>query len=97
VLEYVTITLGVITGVAGAVAYIYRRGRTDGIDNACELRIKDDIQSVKSEVVNMKSEGIAEHKEIKADIKTLNSKVDEIKGSTDVIKSLFQDHISQKS
>jgi hypothetical protein len=90
VLEYVTIGLGIVASAAGVIAWIYRRGKSDGIDTACEQRIKKDIQ-------DMRVEGEAEHRVIKADIKTLNSKVDEIKGSTDVIKSLFQDHISQKS
>ena len=92
-LEYVTIGLAVISGIAGAIAYIYRRGRTDGIDTACEQRIKEDIQSIGVKVDDMKEEGDKVHSEIVHDMKELNSKVDQIKGSTDVIRTLFQQHI----
>lgn len=87
-LEYVSVVLGVIAGITTAVAYVYRRGRTDGIDNACELRIKEDVQSVKAEIKNMETKGDREHKEIYNKMAIIDSKIDRVVGSVDIIKEL---------
>lgn len=90
VLEYVATGLGVIAGVASGVAYVYRRGKSDGIDHACERRIKEDIQGVKAEVISMKEEGEIVHKE-------LSQKIDTIKGSQDIILDLFKHNLTHKT
>ena len=60
-LEYVTIGLGVIAGVAATIAWIYHRGVHSGMDTACEKRIKDDIADVKQTIINMEKHGDAVH------------------------------------
>jgi hypothetical protein len=89
VIEYVATAMGIIAGAAGGIAYVYRRGHSDGIDNACELRIKEDIRVVKEEIISIKESWELAHNE-------LNKKIDNIKGSQDIILDLFKHNITPK-
>ena len=57
VIEYVAAGLGVIAGVASVAAFIYRRGVSSGLDNACEKRIRDDFADLKDTVIKMEAHG----------------------------------------
>jgi hypothetical protein len=60
-----------------------------GVDNACELRIKEDIRVVKEEIISIKESWELAHNE-------LNKKIDNIKGSQDIILDLFKHNITPK-
>ena len=94
-LEYITIGLAVISGVTGVLAWIYKRGHKDGIDSACEKRIKEDIKAVEKSVEIITKEKREEHKQIYNKISDVDSKVDEIKGSVDIMKDLLSGHINK--
>ena len=81
VLEYIAIGLAILTGIAATIAYIYRRGISQGIDTACGKRIEDKIDA-------MQEEGDIIHKELKSEIKKVSSKVDKLVGSFDTFIKL---------
>jgi hypothetical protein len=95
VFEYIATILAVATGIAGAAAFIYKRGHIDGIDSACEQRIKEDIRGLKESVDDMGRDKDEAHKEIFTKISDVDSKVDQIKGSVDVMKDLLNGHLTQ--
>jgi hypothetical protein len=97
VFEYIATLFAVATGVAGTVAFIYKRGHRDGIDSACEQRIKEDIRGLKESVDTIGIEKETAHKEIFTKISDVDSKVDQIKGSVDVMKDLLNGHLTRNS
>lgn len=74
VLEYIAVGLGVLTGIAAAIAYIYRRGISQGIDTACGKRIEKKLDA-------MQKEGDTIHNELKKEIGLVHSAVDNLQGS----------------
>lgn len=83
VLEYIAIGLGVLTGVAAAIAYIYRRGISQGIDTACGKRIEKKLN-------DLKTDGDKVHKELKDEIHEINGKVDKLTGAFETIKEFIK-------
>lgn len=94
-LEYVTVGLAILAAIAATVAFIYRKGRTDGIDNACEDRIKESIADVKTTMEKDSKENNATHKLIFSNMSKIESKIDNIQGSQEVIKDLITRHITK--
>jgi len=87
-IEFVTAGLGVTTGIAALLAYIYHRGKSDGIDSACEVRIKDEIKKIKKSADEHAKDDIIVHKELFKKVDIVDSKIDKLAGSVDVIKSI---------
>ena len=87
-IEYLAVALGVTTGVAGLLAYIYRRGKSDGIDSACEIRIKDEIKKIKKSADEHAKDDIVVHNRLFKKIDVVDSKIDKLVGSIDVIKDI---------
>jgi len=83
VLEYIAVGLAVITGIAATIAYIYRRGISQGIDTACGKRIEKKLN-------DLKTDGDKVHKELKDEIHEINGKVDKLTGSFETIKELIK-------
>jgi len=81
VLEYISIGLAIVAGIAATIAYIYRRGISQGIDTACGKRIENKIDA-------MQKEGDTIHNELKSEMKTISSKVDHLVGSFDTFLKL---------
>jgi hypothetical protein len=102
VLEYVSISLGIIAAIAGTLAWVYRRGHSDGLDSADEQSIKKDIsgldtkiEEVKTEQVSLRKHDDKVHGEIFTNIQRIDSKIDKLQGSSEVIQKLFRDHIAK--
>jgi len=71
-LEYLTGGLAILVGVLGVLAWVYHRGRKEGMDTACERRIKEKIDGV--------IKAVADHKKEDHDIhEKLFDKIDEVK------------------
>ena len=87
-IEYVAIFLGATTGIAGLLAYIYRRGKIDGIDSACEIRIKDEIKKIKKSADEHAKDDIIVHNRLFKKIDNVDSKIDKLVGAVDVIKDI---------
>lgn len=87
-IEFLVAGLGVTTGIAGLLAYIYRRGKSDGIDSACEIRIKDEIKKLKKNADEHAKDDVIVHIELFKKIDIVDSKIDKLAGSVDVIKSI---------
>ncbi len=87
-IEFLVAGLGVTTGIAGLLAYIYRRGKSDGIDSACEIRIKDEIKKIKKSADEHAKDDIIVHQRLNKKIDIVDSKIDKLVGSVDVIKSI---------
>ena len=83
VLEYISIGLAIVAGIAATIAYIYRRGITQGIDTACGSRIEEKLDE-------MKEEGDEIHNELKKEIHEIHSKVDNLIGAFDTFKELIK-------
>lgn len=81
VLEYIAIGLAILTGIAATIAYIYRRGISQGIDTACGKRIEEKIDA-------LQKDGDIVHKELKTEIKKVSTKVDTLVGSFDTFMKL---------
>ena len=94
-IEYITVGLGVTTGIATVIAVVYKRGIHEGMDTACEVQIKKDIKLIKTDLSDAKEEAINEHKEIRDDITNMRSDISEIKGSTTVIKELITKYVTK--
>ncbi len=80
-LEIISIGLAIVAGIAATIAYIYRRGISQGIDTACGKRIEQKIDA-------MQTEGDTIHNELKSEMKTVSSKVDHLVGSFDTFLKL---------
>jgi len=83
VLEYISIGLAVIAGIAATIAYIYRRGISQGIDTACGKRIEDKLDE-------LKKDGDKVHKELQDEIKTMHGKINNLQGSFETFKELIK-------
>lgn len=83
VIEYIAVGLGIVAGIAATIAYIYRRGISQGIDTACGKRIEDKLDK-------LKKEGDTVHKELKNEIHEINGKIDKLTGSFEIIKELIK-------
>ena len=88
VLEYVTGGLAVAAATFGSLAWLYRRGQSDGMDSACEKRIKDKIDLQGEKIDKMEGRSDERYSE-------LGTKIDEVRGSVDVIKDLFTQHLTK--
>lgn len=91
-LEYFVGGLTVLVILMGGLAWIYRRGRSDGIDNACEKRIKDKVDEVVKAVKDHKADDIKTHKELFTKIDNVESKIDVLQGSFEIIKNYISSH-----
>ncbi len=83
VLEYIVVGLAVITGIAATIAYIYRRGISQGIDTACGKRIEDKIDKLQTDGDNI-------HKELKEEIHEIHGKIDKLTGSFETFQELIK-------
>ncbi len=94
-IEYITVGLGITTGIATVIAVVYKRGIHEGMDTACEVQIKKDIKFIKTDLSDAKEEAILEHKEIRDDITNMRSDIAQIKGSTKVIEGIVTKYMSK--
>ena len=95
-LEYVTAGLGVIAGISAAIAYVYRKGKSDGMDDACENRIKKDIHDLGEKVdANAKANDTV-HAQLFSNVKDIGTKIDKLQGSSEVIQELITNHLTKK-
>ena len=93
--EFISAGLAVTTAVAGTFAYLYRKGRTDGIDQACENRIKEKIQEV-SDLLDQKSRANDDiHDILFKNMNKMDGKIDTLIGSTEVIKELVTKQLTK--
>jgi len=81
VLEYISIGLAIVAGIAATIAYIYRRGISQGIDTACGKRIEEKLDA-------LQTDGDTIHKELKDEIHEINGKVDKLTGSFETFQKL---------
>ena len=96
-IEYLTPLLGVTTGIAAVLAYVYHRGKGDGIDSACEKRIKDKITKLEEKINARGKEDDIVHSAIFKKVDKVDSKLDKLTGTTIVIRDLITQHLSNKS
>ena len=82
IFELISIVLGVIAGIAAGVAFIYRRGKSAGIDAACGKRIEDKIDGIKKD-------GDKIHGELQKEVHEINSKLNKLVGSFETFKDVF--------
>ena len=87
-IEYITAGLACTTGIAGALAYIYKKGKGDGIDSACEIRIKDEIKTIKKNADDHAADDVAVHNSIFKKVDKIDGKVDKITGTLSVIEKI---------
>ncbi len=83
IFEIISVSLAVVAGIAATIAYIYRRGISQGIDTACGKRIENKIDE-------MKKDGDKVHGELQKELHQVNSKVDKLTGSFDTFKVLMK-------
>jgi preprotein translocase subunit SecF len=81
IFEIISIGLAITAGIAATIAYIYRRGISQGIDTTCGKRIENKIDA-------MQKDGDKIHNELKSEMKKISSKVDKLVGSFDTFISL---------
>lgn len=82
IFEYISVILAIVAGIAASLAWVYRRGKSAGIDATCGKRIEDKIDK-------MKEEGDKVHGELKKEIHEIHSQVDKLVGSFATFKELF--------
>ncbi len=83
VIEYIAVGLAIVAGIAATIAYIYRKGISQGINTACGKRIEDKIDK-------LQKDGDTVHKELKTEIHEINGKIDKLTGSFETIKELIK-------
>lgn len=83
IFEIISVSLAVVAGIAATIAYIYRRGISQGIDTACGKRIEEKIDE-------MKKDGDKVHGELQKELHQVNSKVDKLTGSFETFKALIK-------
>lgn len=83
IFEIISISLAIVAGIAATIAYIYRRGISQGIDTACGKRIEKKLYTMQKD-----SDEI--HKELKNEIHEIHHKVDKLQGSFDTFKELIK-------
>ena len=83
IFEIISVSLAVVAGIAATIAYIYRRGISQGIDTACGKRIEDKIDK-------LQSDGDKIHNELKDEVHEIHSKVDKLTGSFETFKVLMK-------
>lgn len=94
-LEYVTIALGIVAGVSAAVAFIYRKGRTDGSNHAAEKSIKADIKKLCDKVEDNAKANDKVHGQLFLKVGDIGSKIDKLQGSNEIIKDLITQLVSK--
>ena len=82
IFEIISVSLAIATGIAVTIAYIYRRGISQGIDTACGKRIEDKIDK-------LQKDGDKVHKELQDEVKTMHGKINNLQGSFDTFKELL--------
>ena len=86
--EFLSLGLAVVVGIAGVIAFIYRKGQAHGIDVACGNRIENKIGDLEVKIDDMKTEGDEIHNELKEDIHIVGSKVDKLIGAFETFKQM---------
>ncbi len=95
-IEYIAVGLAVIAGISATTAFIYRKGKSDGMDSQCERRIKQSINDLGKKVDKNATDSDKVHGELFSNIKEIGSKMDKLQGSSDVIKDLITQHITKQ-
>ena len=83
IFEIISVSLAVVAGIAATIAYIYRRGISQGIDTACGKRIENKIDK-------MQKEGDKVHNELLSEVKEIHGKVNRLEGSFQTFKELIK-------
>lgn len=76
----------------GGLAWIYRKGRKEGMDTACERRIKEKIDLLGEAIEDHKTEDDKIHGKIFKKIDNVESKIDVLQGSFEMIKDFITSH-----
>ena len=83
IFEIISVSLAVVTGIAATIAYIYRKGISQGIDTACGKRIENKIDK-------LQEDGDKVHKELQEEVKTIHGKINHLQGSFDAFKEILK-------
>ncbi len=87
--EFLSLGLAVAVGVAGILAFVYKRGQVAGVDKACGDRIEGKIGDLETKIDNMKVEGDEIHNELKESIHIVGSKVDKLIGAFETFRQFL--------
>ncbi len=87
-LEYISIGLAIIAGISATMAFIYRKGKSAGMDSQCEENIKDEIKTLSKKVDSNAIANDTVHGQLFSNVKEIGAKIDKLQGSNDVIKDL---------
>ena len=83
IFEIISVSLAVVAGIAATMAFIYRRGISEGVDRATGKRIEQKLYT-------MQADGDIIHAELKKEIHEINHKVDNLQGSFETFKELIK-------
>jgi len=83
IFEIISVSLAIATGIAATLAFIYRRGISEGVDRATGKRIEQKLYT-------MQADGDTIHAELKEKIEEINHKVDHLQGSFETFKDLIK-------
>ncbi len=75
--------MAIATGIAVTLAFIYRRGISEGVDRATGKRIEQKL-------FTKQADGDEVHAELKEKIEEINHKVDHLQGSFETFKELIK-------
>ena len=95
--EYISIGLAILAGIFAAVAYIYRKGKSDGTHTATDKSLKDDIKDLCDKVDNNAKSNDKVHSQLFSNVKEIGTKIDKLQGSSDIINDLITRHISKSN
>lgn len=83
-----SVGLAVVAGIAGVLAFVYKKGKVDGIDKACGKRIESKIGDIEVKIDAMKTEGDEIHNELKNKLQSVGSKVDKLIGAFETFRQM---------
>ena len=83
IFEIISISLAIATGIAATIAFIYRKGISQGIDTACGKRIENKIDK-------LQEDGDKVHNELLGEVKEIHGKVNRLEGSFDAFKEILK-------
>ena len=86
--ELLSLGLAVAVGIAGVIAFIYRKGQAHGIDTACGKRIEDKIDNIDKKINTTIKEGDDIHDDLREGLHAIDSKVDKLTGSFETFRHL---------
>ncbi len=86
--EFLSLGLAVAVGVAGVIAFIYRKGQANGIDIAHGKKIEEKVNKIDEKIDTAKKEGDAIHNELKEGLQQVSKDVSKLTGSFETFKQM---------